>query len=104
MFLIVLATINPSLALLLALPTVPVYISVRPCKSILLYLVQSGILMFLSPPVLLAGFGLFDRVLATQFLVDANHYWELYGALLLPVICLYWPFNIAAQTLISMEL
>lgn len=106
MFLVVLATTNPSLALVLALPLVPIFILVRPARSVLSFVFQALVLFCLSPPMLLFlyAFSKSSIAAATSFADAAFHHWDLYGALLLPVICVfYWPLNLAAQLIISME-
>lgn len=104
-FLIVLTGNNPSLALFLALPSVPLVISARPCKSMAFNWFQTSIAILLSPPVLLAVYGFWVRDLsqASQFLDDAHYFYLLYRATFLPVICLcYWPLIICVQVLIGM--
>ncbi|KAJ3349310.1 hypothetical protein HDU91_006403 [Kappamyces sp. JEL0680] len=107
MLLLVLATTNPSLALIMALPSVPIFILVRPRNSTFAWVVQSVLLMAISPPVVLGMYAIYEQDIraATAFLYNTFQYWELYGGLILPVVCLfYWPLNLATQLLITMEL
>ncbi|KAI8901968.1 Gaa1-like protein [Globomyces pollinis-pini] len=107
LFLLSVAAMNPSLALVMAILLVPSFIMIRPTKSLIFYSFQMFVLFIISPPVILAIYGLVygDYTVATQFLSDIWHHWSLFGGLLLPWICLgYWPLTLAAQVLVTMEL
>jgi Gaa1-like, GPI transamidase component len=104
-FLTVLTGNNPSLALIVALVSVPLVVLVRPSKKIAVNVLQTFVALMLSPPVLLLIYGLWmkDLKIASQFLDDAHYYWVLYHATFLPIICLlYWPVIISVQCLIGM--
>ena len=106
LFLISLATVNPSLSVLLAIPSVPLFAIMAPSKSPTWTLVQFLLLTLVSPAgiVLLLSFLGDTDALRHILEVSVNH-WNTYGAIFYPVICLfYWPLNIAAQVLITMPL
>ena len=106
LFLIVLATTNPSLALVFSIPLVPVIMHLHPACSAISFFLQFLILTLLSPPFLLVWYALFHFSIAeaVSFSATCFHYWDLYGALLLPIVCIfYWSLNIGAQLLIVME-
>ncbi|KAJ3258769.1 hypothetical protein HK103_003363 [Boothiomyces macroporosus] len=106
LFLFSIATMNPSLSLLMSIPIVPVFLLIRPTANILYY-VQMMVLVALSPPVLLFLYAFVqqDHLVAAQLLTNSYFYWDLFGGLLLPWIALaYWPLNLGAQVMISMEL
>lgn len=107
MVLMSLTTINPSLSLFFAIPLVPITLLFRPTKSNVLFVIQMSILVLLSPPMLLALYGLYvqNYYAATLFLTEAFEYWSVFGGFFLPMMCLfYWPLNIACQVCIGMEL
>jgi hypothetical protein len=102
MILIALSTINASLSLLIAIPTVPVCTLMHPSKK--WYMMQISILIALSPPILAF---VFYTIIGSDFknlifvMVD---YWNLFGAILFPVVVLvYWTFNLAVQVMIGMS-
>ena len=103
--LVVLTATNPSLAILVAIPSVPVFLLIRPCGS-LMNVLQMFILNILSPPGIV-----FVYCLATQnthgamaMLVNAMEGWKLFGSQIIPLVCLVlWPLNLAGQVLVGME-
>ncbi|KAJ3270445.1 hypothetical protein HDV01_007805 [Terramyces sp. JEL0728] len=106
LFLFSIATMNPSLSLLISIPVVPVFLLIKPTANIFYY-VQMFVLVAFSPPVLLFIYAVIqqDHLAAAELLTNSYFYWELFGGLLLPWIALaYWPLNMAAQVMISMEL
>ena len=105
-FLIVLSTSNPSLALFISLPTVPLLVLAKPSRNHSYLFAQALILVILSPPGVLLLFWLStgDFASLASFLKDSYQFWDMFGTIFLPCICLfYWPLNIATQVLITME-
>lgn len=106
LILIAISTQNPALALLLSIFIVPITVLVRPSNVDRLATVSGILLVLLSPPMLFfIGFFVMGDEVVLKFLYDATSYWELYGAIILPCICLvYWPLNMAAQVVNGMQL
>ncbi|OAJ44985.1 hypothetical protein, variant [Batrachochytrium dendrobatidis JEL423] len=105
-FLFMLAGINPSLCILVALPYVPVFLFIRPTTSKVLRIAQIVLLNLLSPPgyLLLACFLYGDTAVVAQAVKDAVFDWHFFGSQLVPFVCLLiWPLNLTAQTLVEME-
>ena len=97
---------NPSLAVLISVPLIPILILCRPYKSFGMLCLQSLLLFILSPPVILVIFGIFKGGLkqAVSLLNSSLENYETFGNLLLPVICLfYWPIILSLQLLATME-
>ncbi|KAI8919703.1 Gaa1-like protein [Entophlyctis helioformis] len=107
MVLIVLAAINPSLSILVAIPYVPIFLLVRPTAAALPRLLQIALLNIVSPPGVLIGYALItgDAPSVVRALSDAVRDWNVFGSQLVPFVCLLvWPLNMAAQSLVEMEL
>ncbi|KAI8824481.1 Gaa1-like protein [Fimicolochytrium jonesii] len=103
--LIALATLNPSLSILLALPSVPAMYLARPTSNHVYFWGQLVALFVASPVGLLAVMvfadGLHSALETVRLAVDG---YTLYGAWLLPFLCLvYWPLNMVAHVIIGME-
>eukprot|EP00842_Homolaphlyctis_polyrhiza_P001941 jgi/Hompol1/2748/HPOL_000637-RA len=106
MVLITLTAINPSLAILIAIPNVPVFLNLAPGSSTAHRLFQLALLSILSPPGLLLIAAVISREPQRVMLAAKNavHHWIVFDSQLVPVVCLLiWPLNLAAQTLIEME-
>jgi hypothetical protein len=70
------------------------------------YIIQSIILIALSPPMLaILGLAIIGPIDLKNALFVAVNYWNLFGAILFPVVVLvYWTFNLAVQVMIGMSL
>jgi Gaa1-like, GPI transamidase component len=102
LLLIALSTVNPSLALVISITTIPLCTLMQPTKIQVISTLQLSILVALSPPVLAL---MVDGEILRSFVQNAVGQWELYGAILLPAIVLiYWPLNMACQVMVGMEL
>lgn len=94
-----LTLVNPSLAIVFAVPLIPICILMKPRKSFMMLLLQSTILFLISPPVLLLMFGANGDIL--QQLLEN---YTTFGNLLLPwIIYFCWPIILCLQLLVTME-
>ncbi|TPX69672.1 hypothetical protein SpCBS45565_g02244 [Spizellomyces sp. 'palustris'] len=103
--LIALSTLNPSLSVFLAIPSVPAFLLARPTESHYRFLLNVAAVTLASPIGLLGIMSLWEGLDVAQGVagkvVDG---WTLYGAWLLPFICfVYWPMNMVANVIIGME-
>nr|KAJ3420158.1 Glycosyl phosphatidyl inositol protein transamidase complex subunit [Polyrhizophydium stewartii] len=107
MILFVLTAINPSLAILIALPYVPLMLLIRPTENPALRHAQTVLLNALSPPgvlilIVIASGG---SLQVLRDVKDMIRDWRVFGSQLMPIIgVLIWPLSLAAQTLVQMEL
>lgn len=99
--LISLATVNPSLALLLAIPLLPL-ITVPTTKSPrFVKLIHWILVLLMSPPVMLAVAYLTIGNSVFELVHQSIVHYSVYGSIAFPLIVLvYWPLNICAQTLL----
>jgi hypothetical protein len=101
-----LMTINPSLALAIAIPLIPICIICRPSQSLFFLVIQSSVLVVTSPPVLLVIYALYSQDIGVvnstiKWLYES---WSTFGGSFLPwVVWFYWPLNLALQLLVTME-
>ena len=97
--------VNPSLAVTFAVPLIPICIISKPSKSFITLVLQSILLFTISPPILLAAYGLHVQSLSEPavLLNELLENWNTFGNLLLPwIIWFYWPIILALQLLVTM--
>ncbi|RKO89541.1 Gaa1-like protein, partial [Blyttiomyces helicus] len=105
MSLMALATLNPSLSILLALPSVPAFLFAAPTRSAIVYMQRWTALTVASPVGLLGLLAVAEGVgVAEGLVLRSFDAWRVYGSWLAPfVFLLYWPLNLAAHVVLLME-
>ncbi|KAI9103072.1 Gaa1-like protein [Phlyctochytrium arcticum] len=104
-FLIALATLNPSLSIFLAILSVPSMLLAQPRSSHTGFALTWTLLTLASPLGLMGLISWWEGLGFAQDLVArAVDGWTVYGAWLLPVLCLvYGPINMVGHVIIGME-
>jgi hypothetical protein len=106
MFLLSLSVLNPSLSLVLALPTIPLLIMVKPSDSFIKTVIQTVLVVLVSPPSIVSMACFFlgtNHVVAfLEYSIQSYHIFS--GGIFLPLTLLvYWPLNLAMQLIITMQ-
>lgn len=99
------STLNPSLSLALAVPSVPVFLILFPGKSRLLNILQEVLLVLLNPIILFAivvGIQGVEPISAASRLVeDAVFNFGMYGAWIFPISCWFQSCLICGLALVN---
>ncbi|KAI8909021.1 Gaa1-like protein [Gorgonomyces haynaldii] len=107
LFLVVLATSNPSLALILALLLIPQVTLVKPSRDLTGNALQHVLLAFFSPSTIVLGFTFVPgmevivRKTIEQVIVGSDLFG---GSLMYWLVLFYWPMNMVTQFILSMEI
>ncbi|KAI8916566.1 Gaa1-like protein [Powellomyces hirtus] len=103
--LIALSTLNPSLSIALAIPSVPAFLLAKPTGSHNSFAIQLIALFLASPIGILGAISLLTGLGTAQDLVRRSaDGWSLYGAWLFPfVLLVYWPLNLVGHVIVGME-